>query len=327
MSGILITGASGFVGQYMVPALLETLPEQMLHAWCFHTAPTFPSIVNTSIVDLLDEALVKTELNRIKPDVIFHLAGQANVAKSILDPVGTFQQNVKATLNLLEACRIASPNSTFFLISSGDVYGTAATQGLLSEETLPEPVNFYSTSKLCAEKIVQAYCRDFGLKTVILRPFNHIGAGQLPIYAISSFAQQIARIEQGLAPAVLSVGNIDVERDILDVNDTVAAYVLLIKQYKTLKNAEIINICSGESRAIASLLKQLLAFCSVPIDVQIDSSRIRSNDIVKIHASNAKLRILCPTWTYEHDLQKTLKAMLDFFRVSFHPSPDQFIKS
>lgn len=316
MSTILVTGASGFVGHYLVPAMLQALPDVSVNAWCFNIPGDFSKAAQVTMVDLLDDERVKKELAYIKPDVIFHLAGQANVAKSFVEPVLTFQQNTQITLNLLEACRQVSPKTTFFLVSSGDVYGKAAGKGLLTEETIPEPLNFYATSKLCAEMIAKAYHRDFGIKTVILRPFNHIGVGQLPTYAISAFAKQIAEIEQGLIPPILTVGNIEVERDILNVQDVVSAYIALIKQYNKLDGGSIIHICSGISQSIAVLLKKLLTMSNTSIEVQVDANKIRVNDITRITASNQKLRTLCPDWLSASDLTPVLQEVLNYFRTN-----------
>lgn len=315
MPTILVTGASGFVGRYLVPAVLQALPDVSLHAWCFHTPGDFPETVHITMVDLLDFEHVQNELSRIKPDIIFHLAGQANVAKSFVEPMLTFQQNTQVTLNLLEACRLVSSKTTFFLVSSGDVYGKASGKGLLTEETIPEPLNFYATSKLCAEMITQAYHRDFGIKTVILRPFNHIGVGQLPSYAISAFAKQIAEIEQGLIPPVLTVGNIEVERDILSIEDVISAYVALMEKYSELKGGSIIHICSGVSQSIAGLLEKLLAMSHVSVEVQVDTDKIRVNDITRVAASNQKLRTLCPKWCPTNNLTPVLQEVLDYFRT------------
>lgn len=317
MTTILITGASGFVGQYLVPACLQGVKNAVVHAWCFHRVSDFSPEVTTATVDLLNCNQVKCELEKIQPDVIIHLAGQSSITKSFDEPVQTFQQNTMATLNLFEACRLVSPRSTVFLVSSGDVYGHAASKGILTEATIPEPLNFYSTSKLSAELIAKGYQRNFDIKAIILRPFNHIGAGQPPSFAISSFASQIAKLERSAnaSSSALAVGNIQVERDILSVRDVVSAYVALINKHASLENGCIIHICAGVSQSIAAVLEKLCSLSTIPVTIQVDPSRIRAHDIVKIHASNQKLRELCPEWTVSADLMTTLQEIMTYYRT------------
>lgn len=319
MTRILVTGASGFVGQYLVPACLQGVENAKVHAWCFHRLGNFVPEVMQAAVDLLDFNEVTSELEKIQPDVIIHLAGQSSITKSFDEPVQTFQQNTVATINLFEACRLVSPRSTVFLVSSGDVYGHAASKGILTEATMPEPLNFYSTSKLAAELIAKGYQRNFGIKAIILRPFNHIGAGQPPSFAISSFASQIAALERlaNGSSSSLAVGNIQVERDILSVHDVVSAYVALINKHVSLEDGSIIHICAGVSHSIAVVLEKLCSLSTIPVTIQVDPSRVRAHDIVQVHASNQKLRALCPEWTVSTDLMTTLQEIMAYFRTNY----------
>ncbi len=91
----------------------------------------------------------------------------------------------------------------------------------MTEDTVPEPVNFYASTKAAAEAALAALK---GLKLLRLRPANHSGPGQSADFVISAFARQIARIEAGLQPPVLKTGNLDTWRDFLDVRDVCAAY-------------------------------------------------------------------------------------------------------
>jgi GDP-4-dehydro-6-deoxy-D-mannose reductase len=249
-------------------------------------------------------------LERIKPTWIIHLAGQSSIAKSFSDPLLTYQQNTTTTQHLLEACRLVSPNTTLFFVSSGDVYGESTVLGEVTEDTPVAPLNFYATSKVCAERLVLAYSRDFNLKTVILRPFNHLGVGEGQHNALSQFAQQVARIEHGLAEPTLHVGNLDVERDFLSVTDVVSAYVALIRVSEQLPSATIINICTGVSHTLLCLVNQLLAMSTRDIEVIVDPQKIRPNDTYRVRTNNQKLKAYCPTWQCQTDFQSILAGML-----------------
>ena len=144
------------------------------------------------------------------------------------------------------------------------------------------------------------------MDVVIGRPFNHIGPMQDAGFAIASFTRQIARIECGLEPPVLHVGNLDAERDVTDVRDVVAAYETIMERAS---RGSVYNICSGRTWPIRALLDQLLRHSSKPIAVEVDPARFRPNDVPRIQGDFSSLRKdlgWVPTTTIEETLRDTL---------------------
>src|SRR5262249_10553771 len=137
------------------------------------------------------------------------------------------------------------------------------------------PSNPYGVSKLAADDLALRAAVEDGLDVVVARPFNHAGPRQSPEYVVSSFARQIARIEAGLAPPVIDVGNLAARRDLTDVRDVVAAYERLMD---AAPGGRPYNICSGRAWRVADLLDELRHLSSVQVRVEIDVARLRPSD-------------------------------------------------
>jgi GDP-4-dehydro-6-deoxy-D-mannose reductase len=141
-------------------------------------------------------------------------------------------------------------------------------------------------SKVAAEALCYQWSQTGPFEVVMARPFNHIGAGQAPTFAISDFARQIAEISAGQRPPVLKVGNIDVTRDFTDVKDVLKAYELLLGKGR---NGEVYNVCSGVERSVRSLVERLLELASVEAEIQNDPTRFRPSDQPRVCGDHAKL--------------------------------------
>ena len=238
--------------------------------------------MHASIVNVVDAAA---------PDAIIHLAGQAFVPLSLSDPMSTLGVNATGTAAVLEAARAYRDRTSVpvrvLVISSAEVYGMQRPERMpLDENAVAHPANPYAASKLAAEAYAQAWTRAFKLDVLVARPFNHIGPGQDARFVVPSFARQLAEIAAG-APAVLKVGNLEAQRDFLDVRDVCAAYVLLVANARP---GEVYNICSGRPVAIREVLRQLITIAHVPVEVQDDPERMRPSDLPLLSGDATKLR-------------------------------------
>jgi GDP-4-dehydro-6-deoxy-D-mannose reductase len=141
-------------------------------------------------------------------------------------------------------------------------------------------------SKVAAEALCYQWSQTGPFEIMMARPFNHIGAGQAPTFAISDFARQIAGIAAGRRPPQLSVGNIEATRDFTDVADVVRAYELLLTRGQ---NGEIYNVCSGVERSVRTLLERLLSLSGVDAEVVSDPARLRPSEQPRVYGSYMKL--------------------------------------
>ena len=314
---ILITGATGFVGRVFCSLLPRDKFELLEGGRITSDCSQSPS----ALVDITQAGAVAAQVAAFKPDIVLHLAAQSHVPTSFSEPVTTWQTNVLGTVNYLAALQQHAPNAFFLFVSSSEVYGHAFKSGMaLTEESRCQPMNPYAASKLAAELACQQFFAQ-GLRGVIARPFNHIGLGQRSDFVSAAFAEQIAKIELGLQPAVMQVGNLAAYRDFLDVRDVCAAYLAIIQaalQGQTL--APVLNIASGQAVSIEQLLQHLISHTQAPIEVTLDPKRLRPSDI-PYAVGDASLLSQQTQWQPQWALSDTLLAVLNDWRQRVSVTP------
>jgi GDP-4-dehydro-6-deoxy-D-mannose reductase len=279
----LVTGASGFVGGYLLSALRGRGAEVLACGGAHDKGEFFP-------LDLCDVDAVRAAVDLARPDAIFHLAAQTFVPDSLSAPAKTYDVNILGTACLTQAVRdyaakgARAPRIVF--TSSSEVYGRREPSEFPLREPLDlRPANPYAASKAAAEAILLAESRCFRMDVVVARAFNHIGPGQSDRFVVSSMAAQLARAALDKAP--LMVGNLEAARDFLDVRDVVEAYILLAELGE---RGEAYNVCSGSAVTIRDVLGELIRIAHVPVEVREDPSRMRPLDTPLFVGDNGKLR-------------------------------------
>jgi len=201
------------------------------------------------------------------------------------------------------------PDCVLIHVGTGQVYGSSPAGQPLREDSLLIPTNAYTASKAAADLALGAF-RDNGLRCIRFRPFNHTGPGQSSDYVVPGFAWQVARIEAGLQPPVIQVGNLDVERDFLDVRDVVSAYARAVRRSSTIPPGTIFNLASGVPRRIQSILDTLIGFARQPITVSQDRARMRPHDVPTFvgDATHARQAL---DWNPTFALEQTLRDVFD----------------
>ncbi|TFH76967.1 MULTISPECIES: GDP-mannose 4,6-dehydratase [Pseudomonas] len=290
---LFITGLSGFVGQHIQSRLmLDDSAWELLPA-----ASPYDLTDPQSLVDLWPQL----------PDAVIHLAGQTFVPEAFRDPARTFDINLLGTLNLLQALKARGFKGPFLYVSSGDVYGQVEESALpITEQQPPCPRNPYAVSKLSAEFLSLQWGLSEGWPVLVARPFNHIGTGQKDSFVIASAARQINRIKQGLQAPQLEVGDIDVTRDFLDVDDVVSAYFALLEKGTP---GQVYNICSGHEQSIRSLIEQMGDLAEVELQLVQDPARLRRADQRRVCGSHQRLA-RTTGWTPQISIQQSLRAIL-----------------
>lgn len=307
MKTTFITGINGFVGKYLSELLLSKGFE-------VYGIDRSDSIENNKInyfrVDLLDSNKIKQIIEKIKPEIIFHLAGFSSVKKSFEQPEICKKINITGTKNLLDAILDSDINPKILIISSADVYGIPKSTPILETAEI-NPTSPYAESRKEQEELCLEYYNKYNLNIIISRSFPHIGPGQQPIFVTSDFAKQIAEIEKGIKEPIIKVGNIEARRDFTDVRDIVRAYLLAVQKCKS---GEIYNICSNNLYSIKEILDKLLSFSKINIKIELDSAKIRPNDIPVLQGDNSKFKQQTK-WSPKISIEKTLKDILNFWRA------------
>lgn len=304
---VLITGAAGFVGTYLAEALHSAGVPVVGWRRPGSTAQTDVAI-DWQDVELLDAAAVRAALREITPIAIYHLAGSAHVAESWRHTHETFEGNVLATHHLLQAARDLAAPPRVLISGSATMY--APSTGVLDEQSPLAPGSPYATSKLAQEMMGLQAWREHGLPVLLARSFNHVGPRQTPAYVAPSIARQVAAIERGTLAPTLMMGNLDPERDIMDVRDTVRAYVAMMA---TAAPGVPYNVCGGRPIRIGDLVQMFLDRSRVPIRIEQDPARMRPSDVPRQHGSHAKLTA-DTGWTPMITLEQTVDDLLTYWR-------------
>jgi GDP-4-dehydro-6-deoxy-D-mannose reductase len=303
---ILLTGAGGFVGRHLHAALAAAWPD---------------SVLVPGAADLRDADAVAASVAAARPDVCVHLAAVATVAAARGDEARCWDVNLHGSLRLAHAILRHAPECRLLFVSSADAYGGAGPSGAPLDEDAPlAPRNVYAATKAAADLALGAMAGQ-GLRVARLRPFNHTGPGQSADLVIAAFARQIARIEAGLQPPQLAVGNLDTWRDFLDVRDVCAAYVACIARFDSLPMGAILNIGSGRALRIGDVLAELLALSGVTAEVRAEASRTRANEVVHTVANPARARDWLG-WQPTVPWSRTLADVLADWRARIAAAPD-----
>ena len=233
---VLITGASGFIGQSIVKKFKTTHHEVSVYD------VEKPSITTGKYIkgDIFDFEKLKEAVK--EHDVIIHLVGLADAGIAQKEPTRSFRLNVMSLQNVLEACR-PYRNKKLLFPSSAAIYGI--TEELpIKEHLRPNPTNIYSWHKYICEEMIRAYHNNFGLEYVILRLFNVYGKGSKGV--INRFIEMVAKGE-----TIESFGAYQY-RDLVYAGDVAEAFYKSAI-YEKAKN-KIINIGSGKGTQIREIL-------------------------------------------------------------------------
>lgn len=303
----LVTGATGFVGSHLLDRLAD---DTAVVAWYRPggSEPDGTRPIDWQAVDLLDADGVRAAIEDAVPSRIFHVAGAPSVDTSWKNMVPHLRTNALGTHHLLEAVRLATPRCRVLVVSSAQVYQVGDEP--IDESAALVPASPYGLSKLAQDQLALRAAREDALDVIVARPFNHIGPRQRPAFAVSSFARQIARIEAGLAPPEMRVGNLDTRRDVTDVRDVTDAYRLLMHAAPA---GRPYNICSGRAWRIGDLLEELVNLARVRVEIEVDPARLRPDDIPVLQGDATRLRSELG-WAPRIPVEQTLADTLDWWR-------------
>lgn len=292
----IVTGSAGFVAPYLIKALTERGDTQVIG-------------LDRGMIDLTNSKDVDRIIGQEKPDYVYHLAAHAFVPTSFASPQEVFENNVRSTQNILEAVRRFSPHTKVLIAGSSEEYGLVTPEQCpINEQTPLRPQSTYAVSKVACDFLGMQYRDTWGLHVVLTRAFNHTGPGRPDLYAESTFAKQIARVEKG-KQGMVWVGNLDAVRDYTDVRDMVEAYILAIDLAP-----DVYVIASGKGYQMKTdVLHGLLSLSNETIKWGYDGNRMRPSDVPLLVGDSSKFRKLTG-WEPKISFDQTLKDILDYWR-------------
>ena len=305
---ILVTGAAGFVGSH----LLELLAHDDVDLVACLRPGTTPLVRGEGVrwvtVEMQDQAAVSALVGDLRPHAVYHLAGAAHVGDSWSHTRETFAGNVLASHHLFEGLRAHGLTPRVLVTGSATIY--TPLDRVITEGDAVLPTSPYGTSKLAQEMLAVRAWEDDGLPTLLARSFNHVGPRQPPSFVASSIARQIALIEAGRMAPVLTMGNLEPRRDIMDVRDTVRAYRAMMQAGRP---GVPYNVCSGTAIAIRDLVDRFRARAMVPIALEQDPARLRPNDVPLLVGDLTRLRT-DTGWTPRIGIEQTVDDLLAYWR-------------
>lgn len=315
MRRILITGASGFVGGYVLRAFRDAFASAEILGVGRRASLNVSNGAAYQLLDLVDPTAVARQVHAFRPTDVLHLAAESSVVRADRAQFDVWRINLGGMYNLIDAIERAGEPCTFAFVSSGEVYGRAFNEHRpATEQTAPEPINAYARSKWVGEQVLVRSTEGTCIKPIILRPFNHIGPGQDLAFAVPSFAHQIALIEAGRQSPVVEVGDLSPQRDFLDVSDVVDAYIGVFKHVEALDGSQTFNICSGQPRSIESMLMVLGKLSRVPFEIRPALHRMRRSE-VPVAYGDASCLGQVTGWAPMIDVMTSLARILDDARM------------
>jgi GDP-4-dehydro-6-deoxy-D-mannose reductase len=317
---VLITGITGFAGSHLAERLVDRRDE--VHGIAHEPAP-HPNLariadrVRIHTADVLEPEAVRAIVERVGPELTYHLAGQAVPTLATADPTAAIAINVLGTGTVAAALAQSGPLH-LVAASSADVYGIPE-RIPVDEDGPVRPTNVYAATKVAAEAILRDLGRR-GARVTILRPSNQIGPRQHARLAASEFAKRIAEAEAGLAEPVVRHGQLDPQREFLDVRDMAAAYEAAGRLEHV--GAAIYNVGSGRLTSVGEVLDVLRGLARVPIRTELDPERVRPGVPPALMLDSARFRKRTG-WSPAIPLERSLSDTLDFWRetlASEHPA-------
>ena len=276
-----ITGISGSGGSYLADYIFNQNEKIKIYGnfrtvgYADYLKKKYKKRIKLYKCDLNNFKKTKNILKKTKPELIFHIASNADVKNSFENPLDVTQNNVMITINLLEAVRQLKISPLIIICSTSEVYGNVKKKDIpIKENQKFNPANPYAATKAHQDFISQIYLKSFNLKIIITRMFSYINARRDTLFQ-TSFAKQIVNIERK-KQKVLKHGNLNSIRTFVDIEDAMSAYWLTATNGKI---GEIYNMGGNKIISVKNFLKELIRNSSVKIKTKLDKKLLRPQDV------------------------------------------------
>jgi len=293
---IMLTGASGFIGQHLKPRL-----EKLGKVYEFKS-------------NLTDYESVNEEVKSISPDIIIHLAARTEVQKSFYEQVSFSEVNYVGTVNLIEACRKADKMPYFVFASTMEVYGwqpisdevehtgTYTNRVVFTEDTIPHPNAPYAVAKLGCEKYLEYAGRAYGLDWTVIRQTNAYGRKDNDYFVTEHIISQMLRGD------TCNLGYAEPYRNFIYIDDLLDAWMTVIEN-RAACSKELFTIGPDDPRKIKDCANYIAEQLKWNGNINWDTKDPRHGEIWWLNSGNEKLTKLTgwkPLMTYEDGIDRTI---------------------
>ena len=314
----IVTGATGSGGSFLVEHLIQK--DKKIKIYCFYRSNGYLNLLKNKYkkniyfikIDLKNFNKLKKIIKNINPDLIFHMASNADVRGSFDDPIAITNNNNLITVNLLESVRVSKIKPLIIICSTSEVYGAVKKKDIpIRESQKISPVNPYAVSKAFQDLISQVYYKSFKLKIIITRMFSYTNSRRLNLFQ-TAFANQIVKIENGQLK-VLKHGNLNSIRTFVDIDDAMEAYWLAAKKGKI---GQIYNIGGDKIISVKNFLYELIRRSEIKIKCSIDKKLLRPQDVT-LQIPNVKKFSKDTGWKPVIPFQESVQKLLNHCRENY----------
>jgi GDP-4-dehydro-6-deoxy-D-mannose reductase len=318
----LVTGAAGFVGQWLVRALLDAGHDITGLTPVDPTATA--ALLSTEEQSEVDWVLgdvrriddIRKALDKGAPDWVFHLAGISSVPGASGDPGAAAEVNVVGAAQLLGEIRVRRRvgvlDPAVLIVGSAEQYGRHEKSELPLEESAEQrPLTVYAATKAAQEILALEAFRSEGIRVIATRSFNHSGPGQSGAFLLPALVRRALALRSGGSDrrAALALGNATSTRDFLHVMDVTAAYIALAARGRA---GEVYNVSSGVGVSVKELAVQVLAATGVKAPLTTDPSLARTVDVPALVGNNARLRD-ATGWAPERTVRELIEDLVSYW--------------
>lgn len=310
----LVTGGTGFTGGFVVERLLDDGWEVAVTSLAGGSRH-LPARVAVHTIDLRDVGATRELIHAVRPDLVVHLAAQSSVHRALHDPMGTLHDNAAMQFAVLEAVARRAQHTRVIVAGSADEYGhVSPDENPIGEHQELRPLTAYALSKVAQDLMARQYVHTHGMDIVRTRPFGQLGPRRQPLFVAGNLARQIALIEMGATARVVTVGNLRLQRDFVDVRDAARALVLLARHGT---RGAVYNIATGVPHTLREMVDTMIEAARVNVEVIEDAGLLRPWEPEVMVGDATRLRDATgwePRFSFEHSVLDTLRYWRDEVR-------------
>jgi len=314
----LITGVSGSGGSYLAEYLLENHPKLNVHGISrWHSTSDRLNLsglekqLEVHECDLLDYSSIIRVLEKVNPDVIYHLASYANVRTAFITPLAILNNNIMGTANLFEAVRAVNKSICIQLCSTSEVYGQVDPKDVpIKENCSLQPSSPYAVSKATQDHLAYTYWRSYEMPIIRTRMFAYFNPRRSDLFA-SSFARQAAEIEAGIRKELLH-GNLDSTRTMIDVRDAMSAYWYATEYCEP---GQVYNIGGDTVITVGEFLAEIKKHSRCEIKSRVDPALLRPSDVTLQIPDTTKFR-KATGWKPKYLFEESIDHLMKYCRTA-----------
>ena len=295
MKEILVTGSSGFIGNYLIPQLLKQ--NYKVFGISKRKQKSFKNFISSSMdINKITNSKLQNNFSKI-----IHMAALSDVDYCNLNPSKCYELNVGGTQKMLEIVR--KKDAEFIFLSSSHVYGNSKNLPL-SETESSSPLSHYASSKKMGEILCETYSLTYGLDIRIARMFSIYGPNSSKSNLVFNIINQVIHDSQ------ITLGNITPKRDFIFIDDVISGLLNIINSKK--KGYDIYNLGTGKSTSIVDLINLVLNFSNKKMRVISKKDKIRKNDVLDVCANISKMSSHF-NWKPQVSLKKGLEITCKYY--------------